>query len=157
MTIVFLLQSVSPVGSELSSLDYYLLVSLIFVFGALVELAFVLVAKRTLQLLCNNSRDTSAVTNSRLNTQIQDAESAIGSNDIAFVDTDCPGLRIPKPRMDIFVMEEQVRKHPNEVSKPSPKYSLFSKISMATKFDFLAFVVFNLCYIVFNVVHFSKF
>ena len=147
----------SPVGSELSSLDYYLLVSLVFVFGALVELSFVLVAKRTLQLLCNNSRDTTPVTNSRSNTLIHEDESAIDSKKSIFVDTDCPGLQNPNPRMDIFVMEEQLRKVPNEVSKPSQKHSLFSKISMATKFDFLAFVVFNLCYIVFNVVHFSKF
>ena len=147
----------SPVGSELSSLDYYLLASLIFVFGALVELAFVLVAKRTLQLLCNNSRNTSAVTNSRANTLIQEDESVVDSNKIAFVDTNGPGLPNPKPKMDIFVMEEQIRKHPNEMSKPTPKQSLISKIPMATKFDFLAFVVFNLCYIVFNVIHFSKF
>ena len=143
----------------MSSLDYYLLVSLIFVFGALVELSFVLLAKRTLQHLCNNSRDTSAVTKSRLNTLIPQDESAIDSNEIAFVDTDldCPGLQNPKPRTDIFVMERQTSKHLNEVSKPSPKHSVFSKISMATKFDFLAFVVFNLCYIVFNFIHFSKF
>ena len=147
----------SPVGSELSSLDYYLLVSLIFVFGALVELSLVLVAKRSLQLLCDNSRDTSAVTKSRSNTLIPEDESAIDSNEIAFVDTDCPGLQNPKPRTEIFVMEKQTRKHLNEVSKPSPKHSVFSKISMATKFDFLAFVVFNLCYIVFNFIHFSKF
>ena len=147
----------SPVGSELSSLDYYLLVSLIFVFGALVELAFVLVARRTLQLLCNKPLDTSAVTKSRLNTLIHQDESSVDSNKISFVDTDFPGVQNPNPRMDIFVMEEQMRKHPNEVSKPSQRHSLFSKISMATKFDFLAFVVFNLCYIVFNVIHFSNF
>ena len=149
----------SPVGSELSSLDYYLLVSLIFVFGALVELAFVLVAKRTLQLFCNNPLDTSAVSNSRSNTLIHEDESTVDSNKIAVVDTDCPGLQNPNPRMDIFVMEAQIRKHgmSNELLKPSQKHSLFSKISMATKFDFLAFVVFNICYIVFNVIHFSSF
>ena len=58
MTVLsFVFQSDSPADSDLSALDHYLLVSMIFVFGTLVEFALVLFLNRKFSYLENSTDD----------------------------------------------------------------------------------------------------
>ena len=146
----------SPSGSELNSLDYYLLISLIFVFGTLVEVAFVLIAKQGKYILMNRSRVFGRTVDNSLNTAIKECEIISNVNGITPIDTNCPEPEITKQGMKISVIGDLKRKDVYETAR-HVQHEIFATLSPSSKMDILAFIAFILVYVIFNVIYFSKF
>ena len=149
---IFLLQSTSPTGSQLSSLDVYLFISLIFVFSTLLELAIVLLVKQTHPLLMKKLTGTRSISNCGM----QSPKVSISTRNIASVQTNDQEIDSWTPTVDITSNNEEIRNNINETRRLTLGHNIFRDISLYKKLDIMAFLVFNLSYIIFNVIYFSK-
>ena len=138
-------------------MDCYLLISLVFVFGTLVELALVLLTKQTKQILMRRLGTISSAPTNPLSCPIQDLEVTPLSNRIRSIETGCQQRHIWKPGMVIPLTEEGMSEHINKTTRTNIIQSIFKELSTANKLDFLAFVVFNVSYITFNAIYFCEF
>ena len=138
-------------------MDCYLLISLVFVFGTLVELALVLLTKQTKQILMRRLGTISSAPTNPLSCPIQDLEVTPLSNRIRSIETGCQKRHIWKPGMVIPLTEEGMSEHINKTTRTNIIQSIFKELSTANKLDFLAFVVFNVSYITFNAIYFCEF
>ena len=114
--------------------------SLLFVFGTIVEFAFVLVDKQQHEwkaIEFENLRKDSKVGRSNLQERniMRSYSGKVSSNDEA----DC-----------IVANEFLVSKKRNGVTR----FSFFQNIPRSTKLDIIAFIIFNVCYIFFVVIYF---
>ena len=149
---MFLLQSLSPTGSQLSSLDVYLFISLIFVFSTLLELAIVLLVKQTHHHLMKKSTGTKSI----LNSMMQSPKVTIGTGNITSVQTNDQEIDSWTPTMEITSNKKGIRENMKDTTTLTLGRNIFRDISLYNKLDIMAFLVFNFSYIIFNVIYFSK-
>ena len=93
----------------------------------------------------------------RLSCPIQDLEMTPLSNRIRSIENGCQKRHVWKPGMVIPLTEEGMSEHINKTTRTNIIQSIFKELSTSNKLDFLAFVVFNVSYITFNVVYFCEF
>ena len=93
----------------------------------------------------------------RLHCPIQDLEMTPLSNRIRSIETGCQKRHVWKPGMVIPLNEEGMSKQMSITTRTTAIQSIFKELSTANKLDILAFVVFNVSYITFNVIYFCKF
>ena len=93
----------------------------------------------------------------RLHCPVQDLEMTPLSNRIRSIETGCQKRHVWKPGMVIPLNEEGMAKQINITTRPTTIQSIFKELSTANKLDILAFVVFNVSYITFNVIYFCDF
>ena len=147
MTVLsFIFQSDSPADSDLSALDHYLLVSMIFVFGTLVEFALVLFLNRKFSYLENSidhsvdkgkdeinhsgkisSNDGKEEKLKKLEAKIKPWDPAAWRSDIKFIKAESDNMKI------------------------------FRQIRVTNNIDFISFFLFNLSYLFFNIVYWAKY
>ena len=115
-------------GQDLSALDIYLLVSLLFIFGTMIEFALVLLTNRTIKPYT-------------------------GSNNRVYVydEADFESLKESKTKQAIRNQELDT----NDNSFLICPYFIFKRLELPTKIDFLTFVIYNLSYLIFNIIYFS--
>lgn len=97
------------------------------------------------------------VPTNRLSCTIQDFEMTPLSNRIRSIETGCQRRHVWKPGTVIPLTEEGTAKQINKTTRTTTIQSIFKELSTANKLDILAFVVFNVSYITFNVIYFCEF
>ena len=137
-------------------MDVYLIISLAFVFLALVEMALVIIAKKILQILTKRSKILRPISIKPSNSSRQEAEVTTGSNNITSVDIDCERPQLWVPRQTQSQNNKNDGNNTNGTKKVTLIHKLFKELFITNKLDFLAFIVFNLAYLVFNLTYFSK-
>ena len=133
---MFCLQSMSPTGSQLSLLDVYLFVSLIFVFSTLLELAIVLPVKQTHRHLMKKSTGTRSISNCMM----QSPKVAVGTEKITSVQTYDQGIYSWTLTMEIFSNKKEIRKNPKETTRLRVGINIVRDISLCNKLDIMAFL-----------------
>ena len=88
---------------------------------------------------------------------IQDLEMTPLSNRIRSIETGCQKRHVWKPGMVIPSNEEGMATQITKTTRTTTIQSIFKELSTANKLDFLAFIVFNVSYITFNVIYFCEF
>ena len=88
---------------------------------------------------------------------IQDLEMTPLSNRIRSIETGCQKRHVWKPGMVIPLNEEGMATQITKTTRTTTIQSVFKELSTANKLDFLAFIVFNVSYITFNVIYFCEF
>ena len=147
MTVLsFIFQSDSPADSDLSALDHYLLVSMIFVFGTLVEFALVLFLNRKFSYLENSIDNPVDKGKDKTN-----HSGKISSNDgkehkVKTVETEIKPWNPSGWRLDIKSMNTE-----------SDKMKIFRQIRVTNKIDLISFFLFNLSYLFFNIIYWAKY
>jgi hypothetical protein len=118
-------------------LDYYLLISLLFIIGTTVEFAFVLVVKQKLELF-NKSK-----------TPLPKA--AIAPNSLNYGHGISVNLCRVEP-MENLQHEAQVSNAnaPGATNKGNKLLRLFMELPLTKRIDFVAFFIFNISYFAFN-------
>ena len=142
----------SPNGSQLSSLDVYLFISLIFVFSTLLELAIVLFVKQSDNRFMEKSTDTRSISNSMM----QSPKVTISTGKITSVQTNGQEIDSSTTTMEIPSNKKIVRKNIMETTRLTLGHKFFRDVSLYNKLDIMAFLVFNFSYIIFDVIYFSK-
>ena len=147
MTVLsFIFQSDSPADSDLSALDHYLLVSMIFVFGTLVEFALVLFLNRKFSYLENSIDDHVDKVKNETN-----RSGRISSNDgkeekLKTVEAKIKPWNPSGWRSDIKSMNAE-----------SEERKIFRQIRVTNNIDFISFFLFNLSYLFFNIIYWAKY
>ena len=114
-------------GHDLSALDIYLLVSLLFIFGTMIEFAFVLLFHRRIKPY-------------------------MGSNRVYVYDeANFESLKENKTKQAIHNQKLDI----NDNSLFICPFLIFKRLELPTKIDFLTFVIYNLSYLIFNIIYFS--
>ena len=136
------LQAESPSGSNLSALDYYMLVCLFFVFGTMIEFALNLLVSRNYAEPNTESKCTSCRPKDELNGRE-------GSNESMQNNEKCR----PRGEMASFKFLERSTNGQNGDTETSLDDRNCKKLRMTSKIDLIAFIgftfgffVFNLCY-----------
>ena len=136
------IQSNSPSGSQLSALGLYLLVSLLFVFGTMVEFAGVLIVMQKLELDTNASKGNE--NRRRPETSFEEKESV------------CIHTISKVEPIDDVMQDSETRRGRGTLNRRSrvnhPGY--FNALPRTTKIDFVAFFVFIFSYFIFNCIYF---
>ena len=119
----------------------YLLTSLVFVFSAMVEFAFVIYLKQIQQWNNTSRRDgcESGKSDKMCNLEIID-----GSNGSSTVQ--------PGTRKNGIVQDTEDQKS-NTISFWSRQLTILHSLPLTNKIDFAGFVLFYICYMIFNVVY----
>ena len=115
-------------GQDLSALDIYLLVSLLFIFGTMIEFALVLLTNRPIKPY------------TRSNNRVY-----------AYDEDDLESLKESKTKQAINNQELDT----NDDSLLICPFLIFKRLELPTKIDFLTFVIYNLSYLIFNIIYFS--
>ena len=137
-----MLQAESPSGSNLSALDYYMLVCLFFVFATMIEFALNLLVSRNY----DDPNTESKCTSCRPKNEMNDRE---GSNKSMQINEKCRS----RCEMTSFTILQRSTNGPKEDTETSLDDSNCKKLRMTSKIDITAFIgftfgffVFNLCY-----------
>ena len=116
-------------------MDWYLLISLVFVFGTLVELAIALLTKQTLRVLVKSSSSVVPAAGDRFNCKVQD---------------------LCQRQMSSNLSENGREKDVTATAGAAIMQTILDALSITNKIDILAFIVFNLTYITFNIIYFCR-
>ena len=136
------LQTESPSGKDLSLLGVYLLGSMLFVFAALAEFAYVLFVKQKQEWLDND--DKYEADGSRSSKRPSSGVNAVSSD---LVDVDRETSQVGNVQQTIT---QETRKTPSFWSK---KCTMLQDLPLTTQIDFTGFVLFNFFYLLFNFVY----
>ena len=137
-------------------MDVYLIISLAFVFLALVEMALVIIAKKISQILMKQSKILRPIPIKPFESPLQEPKLTPGSNNITSVDIDCERPQVWEPRQTQSQNDENGGYNTNGTKRATLLQTIFKELSTTNKLDFLAFIIFNFAYLVFNVTYFSK-
>ena len=137
-------------------MDVYLIISLAFVFLALVEMALVIIAKKVSQILMKQSKILRPIPIKPFESPLQEPKLTPGSNNITSVDIDCERPQVWEPRQTQSQNDENGGYNTNGTKRATLLQTIFKELSTTNKLDFLAFIIFNFAYLVFNVTYFSK-
>ena len=137
-------------------MDVYLIIALAFVFLALVEMALVIIAKKILQILTKRSKILRPISIKPSDSSRQEAKVKTGLNNITSVDIDCERPQVWVTRQTQSLSNENGGNNTNTTKRATLLQTIFKELSTTNKLDFLAFIVFNFAYLVFNVTYFSK-
>ena len=139
------LKSNSPSGSDLTALDCYILVSLLFVIGTLVEFALVLLVRQSLEMLKSSKR-----------------QHGKGVTNHEYMVKECPNTlelsnKIGCSAKNNAASEDTVegRNLDNEFQSSFTFY--FQILPVTTKIDCIAFFISNFIFITFNIIYFLWF
>ena len=127
----------------MSSLDCYLLISLLFIIGTKVELAFILILKRKFGL-SNIKRKTARETNKTKSQNDQNAYPV----DVCRVE---PTENL-EHESKVFKVKEIV-----DIQKKNGLLRFLMAMSLTNRIDFVAFFIFTIAYIIFNCVYWIRF
>ena len=135
------LQGESPSRSQLNGLGTYILVALLFVFGTMVEFAFVLIIKQKI----DRSKDgTETRTNRNLLQNHGEVKSASCGRRAQYI----------SPSKD-DVKSKQSTKLNNNNNQGNAKLIIFKGVPLTAKIDYLAFIIFVILYLIFNIIYFN--
>ena len=137
-------------------MDVYLIISLAFVFLALVEMALVIIAKKVSQILMKQSKILRPISIKPSKSPRQESKVATGSNNITLVDIDCERPHVWGPRQTQSQNNENGGNSTTGTKRATIIQTIFKELSTTNKLDLLAFIVFNFAYIVFNVTYFFR-
>ena len=118
------------------------------------ELALVLV-KQTLHILMNRSRIAHAVPDDRFSSPRQYLEMKYISRRAIEIDGQRDQSRTRE--MSLPLSEENKEKGDNEGTRTNFIQHIMMELAIPNKLDALAFAVFNIVYIIFNLIYFSPF
>ena len=126
------MQDESPSEAKLNPLGRYILVALLFVFGAMVEFAFVLMVKQKMDWYNNcNGLEGNQKRIARCERSFQNVWHA---------------------NQDLNLTQAINEKYE---SQDSSKVTFLENIPLTSKIDYTAFIVFIISYLLFNVIYFS--
>ena len=137
-------------------MDVYIIISLAFVFLALVELALVLMATKMLEISMKKSKSLRPSSNNSSNYQFQEPETITGSHNVTSIHIDCQRSQEWEQRQAPFQNNEKEEENTYRPERTTIVQSIFMELSITNKLDFLAFIFFNLVYLAFNVIYFLK-
>ena len=141
----FIFQSYSPADSNLSALDHYLLVSMIFVFCTLVEFALALFLNRKFSYLENSIDHSVDKGKDEFN-----HSGKISSND-------GKEEKLKKLEAKIKPWDPSAwRSDIKFIKAESDKMEIFRQIRVTNNIDFISFFLFNLSYLFFNIIYWEK-
>ena len=138
----------------LNVLDWYLLISLVFVFGTLVELAIALLTKQTLQILVKGSNDKVPIAGDRFNCKLQDPKIRATIHKNSSMESCCLQKHLCQHPMSSNLSENGREKDVAATKGAAIMQTVLDELSITNKIDILAFIVFNLTYITFNIIYF---
>ena len=125
----------SPSGSKLNALGAYLLISLLFVFGVMVELASVLFYKQKMEWNLKQPKTLDMTKN------IDEMQSSYRTKH-GYLKT----RKIARNRRKI-----------EPISRMDGQYQVQKTLAITTKIDIVAFVLFTFLYFIFNLIYFCLF
>ena len=137
-------------------MDEYLIVSLAFVFLALVELAVVLMAKKIFEISMKRTNVLRPISYNSTSQPLQEPEILAGVNRITSIHVDYQRQQGWESGQAQSQNKEEEGENINGTERTTIIQSIFTELSMTNKLDFLAFIFFNLAYLVFNAVYFLK-
>ena len=131
-------QTLSPSGDKLSLLGLYLLTSLIFVFFQVLEFALVLVLKDLYEpkLGKTTNHDDKSDSGKIISRQMQEMQSSMG-NVLPFEE-----------------MNSDIDINSRRFWVKQPKF--FEKLPLTRKIDFLAFIIYHIAYLLFNIIYWNQ-
>ena len=135
-------------------MDWYLLISLVFVFGTLVELAIALLTKQTLQVLVKSSSSVAPAAGDRFNCKLQDPKIGAASHKNSSIESCCQQNHLCERQMSSNLSENGREKDVAATKGAAIMQTVLDELSITNKIDILAFIVFNLTYITFNIIYF---
>ena len=119
-------------------------------------MALVIIAKKILQILTKRSKILRPISIKPSDSSRQEAKVTTGSNNITSVDIDCEGPQVWVTRQTESQNNENGEDSKNGTKRATLIQTIFKELSTTNKLDFLAFIIFNFAYLVFNVTYFSK-
>lgn len=134
------MQDESPSEAKLNPLGKYILVALLFVFGAMVEFAFVLIIKQKLD--CCNDCNGLEENQKEMQTPTKSRSARNGKRVRNVWLANC----------DFNSTQAINEKHENQYSC---KLTFSENIPVTSKIDYAAFICFIVSYLLFNVIYFS--
>ena len=135
-------------------MDWYLLISLVFVFGTLVELAIALLTKQTLQVLVKSSSSEFPAAGNRFNCKLQEPKIGGTSHTNSSIESCCQQNHLCQRQMSSNLSENGREKGVAATKGAAIMQTVLDELSITNKIDILAFIVFNLTYITFNIIYF---
>ena len=134
-------------------MDWYLLISLVFVFGTLVELAIALLTKQTLQVLVKSSSSVAPAAGDRFNCKVQDPKIEATSHKNCSIESCCQQNHLCERQMSSNLSKNGREKDVATTTGAAIMQTIIDELSIINKIDILAFIVFNLTYITFNIIY----
>ena len=125
-------------------------------FLALVELALVLMAKKMLEISMKRTKVLRPISNNCSSQPLQESEIKTGVNMITSIQTDYQRQQWWESGQAQSQNKEEEGENTIGTERATIIQSIFRELSMTNKLDFLAFIFFNLAYLVFNVIYFIK-
>ena len=135
-------------------MDWYLLISLVFVFGTLVELAIALLTKQTLQVLVKTSSSVVSAAGDRFNCKLNDPQIGSASHKNCLIESCCHQNHLCERQMSSNLSKNGREKDVTATTGAAIMQTILDELSITNKIDILAFIVFNLTYITFNIIYF---
>ena len=135
-------------------MDVYLIISLAFVFLALVELALVIMAKKMLEISMKRTKVLRSISNNCSSQPLQEPEITTRVNRITSIQIDYQRQQGWESGQAQSQNKEEEGENTNGTERMTIMQSIFTELSMTNKLDFLAFIFFNLAYLVFNAIYF---
>ena len=135
-------------------MDWYLLISLVFVFATLVELAIALLTKQTLQVLAKSSRSVVPAAGDRSNCKLKDPKIGATLQKNSSFESCCQQNHLSQRQMSSNLSENGREKDVTATTGAAIMQTILDELSITNKIDILAFIVFNLTYITFNIIYF---
>ena len=139
------MKSNSPSGSDLTALDCYILVSLLFVIGSLVEFALVLLVRQSSELFKSSKRQHENDITMHANMVKEYSNTLEASNKVGCF----------TKKNEASAETERGRNHHDKFQNSFT--TSFRILPVTTKIDFIAFFISNFIFITFNVVYFLWF
>ena len=123
-------------------------------FLALVELAIVLIAKKMLEISMKRAKVLRPISNNCSIQPLQEPGITTGVNRITSIHIDYQRQQGWESGQAQSQNREEEGENTNGTERNTIIQSIFTELSMTNKLDFLAFIFFNLAYLVFNAIYF---
>ena len=136
------MQGQSPSESRLNALEAYILVALLFVFGTIIEFAFVLIIEQ------NRIR---SINEKKMNEKENEFEAQMAENRVR-CRTNTKSIRQVQDHVE-FTREAEQR---NDIQHLKNN-SFYQSMPLTTKIDYAAFIIFVMLYLTFNIIYFCIF
>ena len=136
------MQGQSPSESRLNALGSYILVTLLFVFGTILEFAFVLIIEQ---------KRIRSMNEKKMNEKENEFESTTEENHVR-CRRSTKSIRKVQYHVE-FTRETEKRKDNQHLESNS----FYQSMQLTTKIDYAAFIIFVILYITFNVIYFCIF
>ena len=136
------MQGESPSESKLNALGVYILVTLLFVFGTILEFAFVLIIEQNMTRSMNEKKMIEKENEFETHSEEKYARCRRSSKGIRRVQDHVEFNRETEWRNDIQQLDSN---------------TIYQSMPLTTKIDYAAFIIFVILYITFNIIYFCIF